>query len=223
MRMSLRFALFGLALSALVPACGGSVTDSTPGDDAATDTGSSTTSDAATTDTGASVDAIATDVGSSGICGGKAGLGCPSDMFCFYEKGTCRNPDQTGVCRKQVALPCAAPMPGDEVCGCDGKDYKSSCVAISSGMSIDHDGTCDTSTAKVCGGLAGVECDATEYCDWGALPSLCGGDDGTGTCKKRPTSCIPADGIFCGCDGKTYESPCAAGKAGTGLRKNGPC
>jgi hypothetical protein len=218
--MELRPVFFGLALACFAgsAACGGSVTDST------TDGGAdSKVEDGASSDSSPADTAVVTDVATADACGGKAGLVCPSDMWCSYPKGTCRNPDELGVCRHRDALPCVAPMPGDEVCGCDGKTYQSACTATSAGMSIDHDGTCDTSTAKVCGGIAGSMCDPTEYCDWGALPSLCGGDDGTGICKKRPTSCIPSDGIYCGCDGKTYESPCAAAKSGQGVRKNGPC
>ncbi|MGZ3476298.1 MAG: hypothetical protein ACXWUG_20450 [Polyangiales bacterium] len=214
--MTLRHALF--AVPFFLVACGGSVVESSTSDTGTTGDGASSDTGTTTSDTGVSLDAS-----TEGKCGGKAGLACPADMWCSYDLGTCKNPDELGTCRKREALPCAAPMPGDEVCGCDGNTYKSACVATSAGMSIDHAGTCDTSTAKVCGGLGGIECDATEYCDWGTPPTLCGGDDGTGICEKRPTSCIPADGIFCGCDGKIYESPCAAAKAGQGLRKNGPC
>lgn len=190
--------------------CGGSV--STEAGDAAT---ADAASDTATTDT------ASTDAGDG--CGGATGRTCASGMWCWFADGQCAMPGATGTCRKREAVPCVAPRPGDEVCGCDGFTYQSACVATSAGMSIAHAGACEAPPGKTCGGFGGATCGSGEYCDWGALPNWCGGDDGTGTCKPRPTSCEPADGIFCGCDGKVYESTCAAALAGVGVRKAGPC
>ncbi len=218
--LGLSFALFSTV------ACGGSVSDNSDAggaaDTAASD--SATSKDTFTSSDTISVDSSPVDAG-SGACGGKAGLLCPTGSWCSYAIGTCHNPDELGVCRKREALPCAAPRPdgSDAVCGCDGTTYGNQCAATSSGISVDHLGPCVSLPGKICGGLAGGTCASSEYCDWGAIPSACGGDDGTGTCKARPASCIPADGIFCGCDGKTYESPCAAALSGSGVRNNGPC
>lgn len=215
----------GLALA--LGGCGGSVSEATDSGSGA-DTGSAT--DSARSDTGTAADAISSDVSAfdagAGRCGGKAGIVCEAGMWCSYDLGTCHDPDQLGTCRKREALPCAAPNPdgSEAVCGCDGVTYGSQCVATSAGMSVDHLGSCEPPLpGKSCGGLGGGICASSEYCDYGGPPSLCGADDGTGTCKARPTSCIPADGIFCGCDGKTYESPCAAALAGTSLHNDGPC
>lgn len=201
--------------SMLLVGCGGTVITGESGDAASSDTGDSgSTSDVAS-------DTATIDAGDA--CGGSIGRACPDGSWCSFPEGACNVPGGTGVCRKREALPCVAPKPGDEVCGCDGMTYQSLCVATSAGMSIVHTGACESPPSKTCGGFGGATCASTEYCDYGPAPSYCGGDDGTGTCKPRPTSCIPADGIFCGCDGKVYESPCAAAKAGTGIRKNGPC
>ncbi|MBI2389643.1 MAG: hypothetical protein HYV09_08605 [Deltaproteobacteria bacterium] len=75
-------------------------------------------------------------------CGGKAAIGCPTGMWCFFADGTCSTHDALGTCRKREALPCVAPAPGDEVCGCDGKTYQSQCVAISAGQSVARAGAC---------------------------------------------------------------------------------
>lgn len=198
---------FVFALLFALVGCGGSVS-------------STESTDAATSSDGASDTAIG-DAGDG--CGGKTGRTCASGMWCWFADGQCLRPDATGTCRKREALPCVAPMPGDEVCGCDGTTYQSACVATSAGMSIARAGACEAPTTKTCGGIAGTSCGPSEYCDWGALPNYCGGDDGLGTCKPRPTSCVPADGIYCGCDGKVYESTCAAAKAGVGVRQAGPC
>jgi hypothetical protein len=294
---SLRIA--SLLASLVAVGCGGSV--------AGSETPDGGTTDGSTTDSGGGSDTmIPIDGGATLRCGGKAGLVCPSSMWCSYTFGTCNNPDELGTCRKREALPCPAPAPGSAVCGCNGRTYGSVCEAASSSVSVLHEGPCEApppppldncggSTGKVCGpgsycdfgtgscpspgsiglcvdrptacpepwapvcgcdgktygndcdarsnavtiahtgecetpppaktcgGFTGEVCDATEYCDWGAIPNFCGGDDGMGICKKRPITCVPADGIFCACDGKTYESPCAANAAGWGVRKNGPC
>jgi len=263
----------------LLPACGGVVIDNKAGD-----TGTAETL-------------------APGSCGGADHVACATGLWCSYPDGTCNTPGAIGTCRKREAPPCVPPMPGDAVCGCDGRTYASACEARSSSQSIAYVGTCkgppppteacggsagyvcpsnqycffvdyacpapgttgkcvpkptgcDLSYAPVCGcdgktygnycamqmagqtlartgtceapvkscgGIGGLTCSPTEYCDWGVVPNVCGGDDELGTCKPRPTSCVPSDGIWCGCDGTIYESPCAAAKAGQGVRKNGPC
>jgi hypothetical protein len=73
---------------------------------------------------------------------------------------------------------------------------------------------------KVCGGLAGVACAASEYCAY-APEDLCGAADQPGVCQKRPTECAPGcpapEFQLCGCDGNTYCNECEAAKAGTSV------
>lgn len=153
-------------------------------------------------------------------CGGSVGTTCSAGKYCDFGDGKCPAPGSSGTC---LTKPSGCPDIYAPVCGCDAKTYGNSCDAHAAGMTIDYTGECAPSSGKACGGIAGTTCDATEYCDWGVIPSACGGDDATGVCKKRPTSCVPTDGLYCGCDGKIYESPCAAALAGQGIRKNGPC
>ena len=70
--------------------------------------------------------------------------------------------------------------------------------------------------AKPCGGLAGAQCAADEYCDFtysGA--NLCGGDDGQGICQKKPANCPKDCSGVCGCDGQFYCNTCLAHAGGT--------
>jgi Kazal-type serine protease inhibitor domain len=63
-----------------------------------------------------------------------------------------------------------------------------------------------------CGGFAGVQCPATEYCDY--PDDLCGGADGQGVCKIRPEACPEIYSPTCACDGMTYGNACDAAGAG---------
>jgi hypothetical protein len=73
-----------------------------------------------------------------------------------------------------------------------------------------------------CGGFAGATCGSSEWCDF---PDgwLCGGTDGQGVCRTRPTVCPPVIAPVCGCDGQTYQSACDAYGAGTDVATDGPC
>jgi hypothetical protein len=153
------------------------------------------------------------------VCGGSTGISCATGKYCDFGDGRCPAPGSSGIC---ALKPTGCDFTYAPVCGCDGKTHPNACEAHSSGVTIASTGECGT-TPKSCGGFAGATCASNEYCDWGVVPSLCGGDDGTGLCKLRPTSCVPEDGVWCACDGKIYESTCAAAKAGEGVRKNGPC
>jgi len=76
--------------------------------------------------------------------------------------------------------------------------------------------------ADACGGFAGEQCEALEYC---AYPDgSCGHDDGQGVCMPRPNGACPPDcpGV-CGCDGQFYCSECSAHEAGVDLDPFASC
>jgi hypothetical protein len=72
-----------------------------------------------------------------------------------------------------------------------------------------------------CGGFAGVQCPANEWCDFGR--NDCGGTDGTGTCRARPTSCDDRFDPVCGCDNQVHANECDAQAAGQDLNAFGSC
>jgi hypothetical protein len=78
------------------------------------------------------------------------------------------------------------------------------------------------SAAKSCGGFAGFQCAAGEYCDY-ALDALCGAADQMGTCKATPTACTREFAPVCGCNDKTYSNACEANAAGVAVAKEGAC
>ncbi|HWM86168.1 MAG TPA: hypothetical protein VNO33_10035 [Kofleriaceae bacterium] len=84
----------------------------------------------------------------------------------------------------------------------------------------DGDGLDAGNTSVLCGGLAGLQCEETHYCDW--PDDDCGSGDGLGACRPRPTDCKLGESV-CGCDGDRYESACAANMAGADVREPSNC
>jgi hypothetical protein len=63
-----------------------------------------------------------------------------------------------------------------------------------------------------CGGFAGIQCPADEFCDF--QPNNCGGTDEQGTCKTRPRACDLLLDPVCGCDGQMHDNACFAAMKG---------
>jgi hypothetical protein len=68
---------------------------------------------------------------------------------------------------------------------------------------------------------ASSACEPDAYCAF--EPRLCGKGKRPGTCRPRPQDCSEPNSPVCGCDGKVYESACAAYRAGIDLDANGHC
>jgi hypothetical protein len=84
------------------------------------------------------------------------------------------------------------------------------------------DATADGNPGTACGGLAGIQCRATEYCDFPT--NSCGIADESGTCKTRPAVCPAVIGPpTCGCDGMVHPGDCPTYTTGTDLNANGAC
>ncbi len=75
---------------------------------------------------------------------------------------------------------------------------------------------------KMCGGLAGIQCPANQYCSY-APEAHCGAADMSGTCATKPDMCTQQVDEVCGCDDKTYSNSCMAAQAGVSVVMKGAC
>lgn len=72
----------------------------------------------------------------------------------------------------------------------------------------------------LCGGIAGIECGPTQYCDY--PDDACGANDGDGVCAPITEGDCPAvDDPVCGCDGTVYGNACLANAAGVDVAADG--
>lgn len=75
---------------------------------------------------------------------------------------------------------------------------------------------------KMCGGIAGIQCPAKQYCAY-APEARCGAADMSGTCAPIPDVCMHLVDPVCGCDDKTYGNACHAAQAGVSVVMKGAC
>lgn len=145
---------------------------------------------------------------------------CRSGQYCAFEpEDTCGAADQAGSCE---AIPEACTLEYAPVCGCDGNTYGNDCEAAMQGVSVASQGECDPSPPDVCGGIAGVACDAGEYCDYGP-EATCSDADLQGTCAPLPSACEDIYQPVCSCDGRTFGNACEAAGAGISVTTPGAC
>jgi hypothetical protein len=74
----------------------------------------------------------------------------------------------------------------------------------------------------VCGGFAGISCQANEWCNYPSS-NRCGIGDHFGVCRARPELCPQVIIPVCGCDGKSYNNGCEAARAGSDVAHAGRC
>lgn len=78
-----------------------------------------------------------------------------------------------------------------------------------------------TAVSGKCGGLVGLRCSASEWCNF--TGSVCGRFDRMGTCNPRPDACPQNAQPVCGCNFKTYANACLARVAGVDVMAQGSC
>ena len=125
----------------------------------------------------------------------------------------------TGVCQgiwQGPGVPGLLCLPGDPAeCGCDGVTYLNKCQRILAGAAKDYVGACGENTCEL-----GVEddCGVGLYCS-----GPTGSCSGAGSCLATSLLCLESGPEVCGCDGKTYTSPCHAHQQDVPLESLGEC
>lgn len=74
---------------------------------------------------------------------------------------------------------------------------------------------------RSCGGVAGLQCGAGQYCK---IPAgMCRTADALGYCAPKPQVCSQQYNPVCACNGETYANACTAAAAGVSVAYKGEC
>lgn len=97
--------------------------------------------------------------------------------------------------------------------------------AVAAGHSTRHGGhhgaassdADDRPQGQICGGVAGLRCPSTQFCDMSHRRQ------GAGVCRPSPTACPRLYQPVCGADRHTYPNACTARAAHTRVAHEGVC
>ncbi|HET6335180.1 MAG TPA: Kazal-type serine protease inhibitor domain-containing protein [Polyangiales bacterium] len=85
----------------------------------------------------------------------------------------------------------------------------------------------EQSSGRTCGGIAALQCDTREFCNYEASAGGQGCDgtvsDAGGICQAVPTVCTREYNPVCGCDKKSYSNACEAHSVGVAILHEGAC
>ncbi len=159
-------------------------------------------------------------------CGTPCPAVCPPDWWCFSECGVLVagvecilfQADSGGVF---LVGNLGGFVVGDRVhvTGCATHFCVSICMQGNGCIADNVIGPCGE---QVCGGIAGIPCDAPDsFCKYPV--GTCGMDDIFGVCTPVPGGCFDPREPVCGCDGVTYGDECEADAAGVSIAHPGEC
>jgi hypothetical protein len=89
-----------------------------------------------------------------------------------------------------------------------------------SGGTAGRGGSSGTGGRRVCGGIAGLTCNESEWCDYA---DHCGAGDMQGVCTPKPGACTKDCPGVCGCDGNRYCNACLAQQQGIDVSPTASC
>jgi len=117
------------------------------------------------------------------------------------------------------------PVDGGTAEAADASDETSADASVSgagaAGGSAGSGGSANVPSGR-CSTTDATSCASTEFCN-SEPDEDCGTQGKGGMCEPRPESCVTTNNAVCGCDGRSYRSPCSAHADGISIKSTGRC
>lgn len=141
-------------------------------------------------------------------------------MSCKSDDISQAKPPNKGAAGK----PAKAPKPTDGGAGkaADASDETPADASVDADSAMAESGGNAAPPAGRCSPTDATSCAETEFCN--TAPDVdCGMKGKGGVCEARPKSCVTTNNAVCGCDGRSYRSPCSAHADGISIKSTGRC